>query len=54
MEALASSLNVPTVNLGMQIGLDKVVDTLHKLGVQQEIQPYPSLVLGRWPSRPWR
>lgn len=46
MEALASSLNVPTVNLGLQVGLDKVVDTLHKLGVQQEIQPYPSLVLG--------
>ena len=46
MDALASSLNVPTVNLGLQVGLDKVVDTLHKLGVEQEIQPYPSLVLG--------
>ncbi|MGY3867354.1 penicillin-binding protein 1B [Aeromonas bivalvium] len=46
MEALAHSLNVPTVNLGLQVGLDKVVDTLHKLGVEQEIQPYPSLVLG--------
>ncbi|MGL5288255.1 MAG: penicillin-binding transpeptidase domain-containing protein, partial [Aeromonas sp.] len=46
MNALAHSLNVPTVNLGLQIGLEKVVDTLHKLGVEQEIQPYPSLVLG--------
>ncbi len=50
MDALASSPNVPTVNLGLQVGLDKVVDTLHKLGVEQEIQPYPSLVLGRWRS----
>ncbi|WP_275065914.1 penicillin-binding transpeptidase domain-containing protein, partial [Aeromonas salmonicida] len=46
MDALAGSRNVPTVNLGMQVGLDKVVDTLHKLGVDQSIQPYPSLVLG--------
>ncbi|MEW7864599.1 penicillin-binding protein 1B [Aeromonas diversa] len=46
MDALAGSRNVPTVNLGMQVGLDKVVDTLHKLGVEQSIQPYPSLVLG--------
>lgn len=46
MDALASSLNVPTVNLGLQVGLEKVVDTLHKMGVEQEIQPYPSLVLG--------
>ncbi|MDO2949659.1 penicillin-binding protein 1B [Aeromonas simiae] len=46
MDALAGSRNVPTVNLGMQVGLDKVVDTLHKLGVEQTIQPYPSLVLG--------
>lgn len=46
MDALAHSLNVPTVNLGLQVGLEKVVDTLHKLGVQQAIQPYPSLVLG--------
>lgn len=46
MNALADSRNVPTVNLGLQVGLDKVVDTLHKLGVQQSIQAYPSLVLG--------
>jgi len=30
----------------MEIGLDKVIDTLHRLGVKQEIKPYPSLLLG--------
>ena len=53
MEALASSLNVPTVNLGMQVGWTRWW-TPCKLGVEREIQPYPSLVLGRWRCRPWR
>ncbi|MGL5947758.1 MAG: penicillin-binding protein 1B [Aeromonas sp.] len=46
VDALASSLNVPTVNLGLKVGLENVVETLHRLGVSQEIVPYPSLVLG--------
>ncbi|ATG72666.1 peptidase [Zobellella denitrificans] len=46
VDALAKSLNVPTVNLGMALGLDKVVEGLRRLGVQQPIQAYPSLLLG--------
>ncbi|MDN2665017.1 penicillin-binding protein 1B [Psychromonas sp. 14N.309.X.WAT.B.A12] len=45
-QALVSSLNVPTVNLGMQIGLSNVIDSLHAMGVEQKIKAYPSLVLG--------
>lgn len=45
-EALYKSLNVPTVNLGMKVGLRNVINSLHKLGVQEEIKAYPSLVLG--------
>lgn len=45
-EALYKSLNVPTVNLGMQVGLNNVINSLHKLGVQEKIKAYPSLVLG--------
>ncbi|PKF61285.1 penicillin-binding protein 1B [Psychromonas sp. psych-6C06] len=45
-EALYKSLNVPTVNLGMKVGLGNVIDTLHKLGIQEKIKAYPSLVLG--------
>lgn len=45
-EALYKSLNVPTVNLGMQVGLSNVINSLHKLGIQEKIKAYPSLVLG--------
>lgn len=38
--ALAKSLNVPTVQLGMQLGIPNVVNTLEKLGVDRsEIRP---------------
>ena len=45
-EALFKSLNVPTVNLGMQVGLSHVINSLYKLGVKEKIKAYPSLVLG--------
>ncbi len=44
--ALTESLNVPTVNLGMELGLENVVDTIHELGVEQDIRAVPSLTLG--------
>jgi penicillin-binding protein 1B len=45
-EALYKSLNVPTVNLGMQVGLSNVINSLYKLGIKEDIKAYPSLVLG--------
>jgi len=44
--ALANSYNVATVRLGMDIGLDNVVETLTELGVSREIRQYPSTLLG--------
>ncbi len=44
--ALTHSLNVPTVNLGMQVGLRRVIVNLHKMGINKKIKVYPSLVLG--------
>lgn len=46
IEALTRSLNVPTVNLGMALGLENVADTLKRLGVTTPIQTVPSLTLG--------
>ncbi len=51
-KALASSYNLASVNLGLQLGLDTVIDTLHKLGVKQRIRPYPSLLLGAFELTP--
>ncbi|MCB1924001.1 MAG: penicillin-binding protein 1B [Gammaproteobacteria bacterium] len=44
--ALARSLNLAAVNLGLELGVDTVIDTLHELGVARDIDPYPSLFLG--------
>lgn len=45
-QALARSLNLATVNLGLEVGLHKVIDTLQRAGIEDAIRPYPSLLLG--------
>ena len=45
-EALKDSYNLASVRLGMQVGLDKVIDLLHKAGIKEDISSYPSLLLG--------
>jgi penicillin-binding protein 1B len=52
--ALAKSLNVPTVRLGMQLGIPEVSDTLERLGVDKsEIRPVPSMFLGSFSLTPF-
>ena len=46
IQGLVESLNVPTVNLGMQVGLDVIADTIARLGVTSQINLVPSLTLG--------
>lgn len=45
-QALVHSYNQASVRLGLDVGLDKVIDQLHRLGVERDIRPYPSLLLG--------
>ncbi len=44
--ALTRSLNLATVRLGLDVTLPSVVDTLQRLGVERNISPYPSMLLG--------
>lgn len=44
--ALANSYNLATVRLGLDLGLQGVRRMINQLGVDQEIDPYPSLLLG--------
>ncbi len=44
--ALAKSYNLATVHLGLALGVRNVVSLLHSLGVQRELSPLPSLLLG--------
>lgn len=46
MTALVHSYNAATVQLGMDLGLESVIDTLRNLGLQEKIDAYPSLLLG--------
>jgi penicillin-binding protein 1B len=45
-QALAESLNLATVHLGLTIGLESVIDNLYRLGIRRPLQAYPSLLLG--------
>jgi penicillin-binding protein 1B len=45
-DALSQSMNLPTVHLGMEVGLTPVINTLRKMGVDQQINKYPSVLLG--------
>jgi penicillin-binding protein 1B len=44
--ALAESLNLATVNLGLDVGLERVASVLERLGVERPKPLYPSLLLG--------
>lgn len=44
--AMARSMNVPTVKIGMRVGLNHVVETMHSVGIKQDIPLYPSILLG--------
>ncbi|KGD70505.1 bifunctional glycosyl transferase/transpeptidase [Tatumella morbirosei] len=47
VDALTHSMNVPTVNLGMSLGLQNVVDTWTKLGVgKDQLTAVPAMLLG--------
>ena len=45
-KALAHSYNQATARLGNTIGIDKVVETVHRLGVEQDFPALPSVTLG--------
>lgn len=52
--ALAHSLNVPTVNLGLKVGLGTVIKTMEKLGIDGDKVPHlPSILLGSFTLSPF-
>jgi penicillin-binding protein 1B len=45
-KALAKSYNLATVRMGMDVGIAKTAKTLKQLGVNKEVDLFPSLLLG--------
>ncbi|NMH65878.1 penicillin-binding protein 1B [Shewanella salipaludis] len=46
LTAFKKSMNVPTVNLGVAIGIDTVIQTLDKAGWSESVPSYPAILLG--------
>jgi len=46
IDGLVKSLNIPTVNLGMTLGLNNIADVIFVLGYQQDLTMRPSILLG--------
>ncbi len=44
--ALANSYNVATARLGTEVGIPAVLETIQRLGIERELPPYASSVLG--------
>jgi penicillin-binding protein 1B len=51
-QALEESINVPTVNLALTVGLEKVISTLRGFGIESQLEPVPSLALGSFEVTP--
>ncbi|MDS4021742.1 MAG: penicillin-binding protein 1B [Candidatus Competibacter sp.] len=45
-DALARSYNIPAVRVGLDIDVINVVGMLRRLGLERDLKPYPSLLLG--------
>ena len=45
-EALANSYNLATIRIGMDVGVEKVVENVKRAGINRDFEPYPSFLLG--------
>ncbi len=52
-DALARSYNIPAVRVGLDMDVINVVEMLRRLGFEQDLQPYPSLLLGAFEASPF-
>jgi penicillin-binding protein 1A len=45
-EVLKNSLNIPTIKLGLEVGLEAVIQQARRMGIETPIPPYPSTSIG--------
>src|SRR5690606_15726682 len=52
-EAIARSDNIYAVSAQLQIGMDRVIETAHRLGIRSKLKATPSLALGSYAITPF-
>jgi penicillin-binding protein 1B len=50
--ALEDSLNVPTVRVALQVGMPRIIELAHDLGMTGDLRPVPSMALGVFEASP--
>jgi penicillin-binding protein 1B len=51
--ALEQSLNIPTVRVALQVGLGRIIDLAHDMGIRGDLAARPSLALGAFELSPY-
>lgn len=51
--ALKNSLNIATARLGLDIGLENIIEVSRRAGIRSEMTPLPSLTLGAFEIKPF-
>ena len=54
IDGLVESLNIPTVNLGMSLGLENIVQSMAMLGYEEPLTERPSMLLGAVNMSPYQ
>ncbi len=51
-QAVSRSLNIATIKFAERVGYDKIADIAHRLGLNEEIKPYPAMAIGSFEVTP--
>ncbi|MBN2321662.1 MAG: PBP1A family penicillin-binding protein [Acidobacteria bacterium] len=45
-QAITRSLNIATIKYAEKVGFEKIVEVAHRLGLGEQVQPYPAMAIG--------
>ncbi len=51
-QAITKSLNVATIKFAERVGYDKIAELAHRLGLNEQIKPYPAMAIGSFEVTP--
>jgi penicillin-binding protein 1B len=51
-QAIAKSLNIATIKIAEEVGYQKIAELAHRLGLKEQVRPYPALAIGAFEATP--